>query len=253
MIVADRNSVKVLIDITHAGLSYIRCKPGALAIGATTKMAEIEDSAALRKFAGGILQRAAAACGSVSLRNLATVGGNLANASPAADMATPLLALEAVAVVAEAKGRRKLPLAGYLASSASARLTKSILVEVVVPEPPRDKRCGWSFQKLGRTALDISIVNVAAGIQLDAKNRVKWIRIALGAVAPITMRATAAENRLMGSVLDAQAIADAAAEVAGAVSPISDVRASADYRREMSAVLTARALKECAAQAGGSL
>jgi carbon-monoxide dehydrogenase medium subunit len=188
----------------------------------------------------------------VSLRNLATVGGNLANASPAADMATPLLALDAVAVVAEAKGRRKMALSEYLANSASARLAKSILVEVVVPEPPRGKRCGWSFKKLGRTAMDISIVNAAAGIQLDSKNRVKWVRIALGAVAPVTIRATAAENRLMGAVLDAQVIADAATEIGRAVSPISDVRASAGYRREMSVVLTIRALQECAAQAGGS-
>jgi carbon-monoxide dehydrogenase medium subunit len=252
VIVAERSAVRVLIDITRAGLSYVHRKSGALHVGATTTLSEIEEAGVLIRLAGGILPRAAATCGSVSIRNMATVGGNLANASPAADMATPLLVLDASVVMAEPNGRRKLPLVDYLAGAAAARFTKSILVEVIVPEPPRGKRLGWAFQKLGRTVLDISIVNVAAGLQLDTRGRVKWARIALGAVAPMAIRAIAAENLLTGRVLDAQAITDAAAEVAAAVSPISDVRASADYRREMSVVLTTRALNDCASQAGGS-
>src|SRR5579864_5368483 len=78
--------VRFLIDITRAGLSYIRKRGDAWAIGATTTMAEIEESAGLRAVAGGILARAAAVCGSVEIRNMATVGGNMANGSPAADL-----------------------------------------------------------------------------------------------------------------------------------------------------------------------
>ena len=253
VVVAGGDSIRVLVDITRAGLNYIRRRPSGLAIGATTTLAEVESSASLRNFAGGILPRAAATCGSIANRNLATVGGNLANGSPAADMATPFLVLGVQTVIAETRGRRRLPLADYLAGTTAGRWDKSILVELIVPEPPRGKRCGWSFQKLGRTAVDISLVNVAAGLQLDPKGRVKWVRIALGAVAPSAVRAESAEQRMAGRSLDAALIAEAAAEVAVSVCPISDVRASADYRRQVSAVLTSRALNECAAQAGGSL
>ena len=250
VVIAGGGSIRVLIDITRAGLNYIRRRPAGLAIGSTTTLSELEDSDVVRKAAGGILVRAAAACGSVANRNLATVGGNLANGSPAADMATPLLVLDAQTVVAGRFGRRRLPLAEYLAGATENRWGKSILVELIVPAPPGGKRCGWSFQKLGRTAADISIVNVAAGLQIDAKSRVKWARLALGAAAPTAIRVPSCEQRMVGRILDAGLIAEVAEEVSRAAQPVSDVRASADYRRQMSLVLAARALKECAAQAG---
>jgi carbon-monoxide dehydrogenase medium subunit len=253
LVVAGDGDVRVLIDITRAGLNYIRSRAGALAIGAATTLAEIEESELARKFGGGLLPRAAATCGSAANRNLATLGGNLANASPAADMATPLLVMGARAVVAEARGRRKMPLAEYLAAAASGRWSRSILVEVTVPEPPRGKRCGWSFQKLGRTTVDISLVNVAGALKLDSKGRVQWARIAVGAAAPAVFRAEEAERKMIGRVPDAELIAETAAEVARAVRPITDVRASAEYRRDMTEILTVRALRECAAQVGGSL
>lgn len=250
--VAGGDSVRVLIDITQAGLSYIRRRGAALAIGATTTLAELEASADLHTFASGILPRAAALCGSPSIRNLATLGGNLANASPAADMATALLALDAVIVLADARGRRKQPLPEYLRTAAKGDAAKSILVEVLIPAPPTGKHCRWAFQKLGRTAVDISLVNVAVGLQLDRKH-VSWARIALGAVAPSAMRAEGAERLLLGRVLNESLIAEAAAEVSREVQPVSDARASSDYRREMSAVLVKRALRESGGLPGGSL
>jgi probable selenate reductase FAD-binding subunit len=253
VVVAGGDGVRALIDLTRAGLSYIRHKSSDLAIGATTTLAEIEESAVLRRTAGGILSRAAATCGSVPIRNLATLGGNMANASAAADMAAPLLVLDASVVVVNARGRRRLPLADYLGCAAAGHLSKAILVEVLVPAPPRERRSGWSFHKLGRTAVDISLVNVAAGVGLEAKGRVQWARLALGSVAPTALRALAAEQCMAGRIPDRALIAEAAAEVARAVSPISDVRASAEYRREMSAVLSTRALEECVTKAGGSL
>ena len=81
------DSVRILIDITRAGLSYVRSKKGSLAIGATTTMAELEESPDVQRLAGGVLARAAATCGSVQIRNLATIGGNMAHGSPAADLA----------------------------------------------------------------------------------------------------------------------------------------------------------------------
>jgi carbon-monoxide dehydrogenase medium subunit len=250
LVVAGDESVRVLIDITRAGLNYIRRKRTALAIGAATTLAELEESSEVRTFAGGLLSHVAATCGSVSIRNLATLGGNLANASPAADMAVPLMALDAAVVLADAQGRRKLPLVEYLAEAGASGFSESILVEVVIPGPP-GKNCGWSFQKLGRTAVDISLVSVAAGLQLDARHGVKWARIALGSVAPTAMRAETAERLMMGRIFDNALIAEATAEIARVVTPVTDVRASAEYRLEIGAVLVGRSLRECAAQAGG--
>jgi carbon-monoxide dehydrogenase medium subunit len=252
LVVEGDSTVRALIDITHSGLTYIRKQGGVCAIGAATTMAELEQSPAIRALAGGLLARAAATCGSIQIRGVATVGGNIANGSPAADLVTPLLVLDAVVVVADAKGRRKLPIAEYLAARGTKGLRRSLLVEVTVPRPS-GRRCGWSFQKLGRTALDISVVNVAAGLQVDASGRIQWARLSLGAVAPTAIRAGAAEENLRGRTLDADAVAEAAEGVMREVSPITDIRASAAYRREMCRVLTRRALEECAAQAGCAL
>ncbi len=206
------------------------------------------NSPAIRALAGGILARAAATCGSVQIRNMATLGGNLANGSPAADTATPLLALDSKVVLADARGRRKIPLAAFYSGS---RKTKTLIVEVAIPVPPRGAR--WSFQKLGRTEDDISLVNAAAGLQLDSKGRAKWVRIALGAVAPTPIRAVNAEKLLVGRKVDEATLAEVCDEVAREVRPITDVRASAEYRREMCRVLVGRALQECAAGTGCSL
>jgi carbon-monoxide dehydrogenase medium subunit len=250
VIVEDDRSVRFLIDITHAGLSYVRRRGANWAIGAATTMAELEASIEVGALAGGILARAAATCGSPQIRNMATVGGNMANGSPAADLATPLLALEASAVVADARGRHKMPLAGYLAAARSRELANSLLVEVTFADPPRGSRCGWSFHKFGRTAVDLSIVNVAVGLELDARGRVKWARIALGAVASASIRTPDAEALMVGRALDHALLAEASESVTREVRPITDLRASADYRRELSRVLTGRALEECAAAAG---
>ena len=245
LVVEGDRSIRCLIDITHAGLSYIRRKGKACVIGATTTMAAIENSTAIRALAGGVLARAAATCGSVQIRNMATLGGNLAHGSPAADTATPLLALDAEVVLADARGRRKIPLPEFYSGRGK---TKALIVEIAIPALPRGGR--WSFQKLGRTASDISLVNAAAGLQLDSKGRVKWVRIAVGAVAPTPMRAVHAEKLLLGREVDESALAAVCDEVAREVRPISDVRASAEYRRETVRVLVRRALEECAAGRG---
>ena len=135
-------------------------------------MADLEESEMPGRWPADFWPGPRARAVSVQIRNLATLGGNMAHGSPAADMATPLLALDAAVVMVDARGRRKLPLAEYLAHARHQQiLAKSLLVEMVVPDPPNGKGCRWSFQKLGRTAVDISLVNVAAGLQLDSRGR----------------------------------------------------------------------------------
>ncbi|MGA2720883.1 MAG: xanthine dehydrogenase family protein subunit M [Bryobacteraceae bacterium] len=251
LVVEADQSIRILIDITHAGLSYIRRKGKAWVIGATTTMAALENSGAIRALAGGILARAAATCGSVQIRNMATLGGNLANGSPAADTATPLLALDAEVVLADERGRRQIPLTAFYSGPRKTARSKALLIEVMIPVPPRGGR--WSFQKLGRTESDISLVNAAAGLQSDSQGRAKWARIALGAVAATPIRAVNAEKLLVGRKMDESTLAEVSDEAAREVRPITDVRASAEYRREMCRVLVRRALEECAAGTGCSL
>jgi carbon-monoxide dehydrogenase medium subunit len=130
-------------------------------------------------------------------------------------------------------------------------LDQALIVEVAIPIPPRGGR--WSFHKQGRTEVDISLVNVAAGLQLDSKGRVKWTRIALGAVAPTPIRAVIAEQLAVGRTFDEALQEEICDAVARAASPITDVRASAEYRRTICRVLTKRALQECADRTGCSL
>ncbi len=253
LIVLADPTVRFVVDLSLLGLSYIKkARNGGYAIGATTSMWNIEHSPALKKFSSGILAQAAAASGSIQLRNMATIGGNLANASPAADMAPPLLALDAEVVMAGPKGRRTVPLSEFFLGARKTVLKGSLLVEVLIPAPPRG-RAAWSFQKLGRVLSDISVVNAAVGMQLDRQGRCAWARIALGAVAPTPMRARQAEKMLVGNVLDRELLRRVCEKVAEEVRPVTDLRSTAEYRREMSGVLVRHAVEECAARIGYEL
>ena len=253
LVVEGEHPVRFLIDLTRAGLTYIRKRDSVCSIGATTTLAELEDSTVIRALAGGLIARAAATCGSVQIRNRATVGGNLAHGSPAADLATPLLALDAAALVATEHGRRRVRLTDYLERPRGDASRNALLVEISIPEPPHGTRCGWSFQKFGRTEIDIALANAAAGLQLDAHGRVKEVRLALGAVAEFPLRAYKVEALMTGRELNDALLAEAGEQVMRDVKPIDDLRATAEFRRELSRVLAGRAFEACAEQAGCSL
>jgi CO/xanthine dehydrogenase FAD-binding subunit len=245
---ADR-SPRFFVDVTHLGLDYVRKNGRGCTIGAATTMMGLEKSPIISRLAGGILAEAAATCGSIQNRNMATVGGNLANASPAADTAPVLLAFDAQLVVASTRRKRKIPLVEFYIGPHRTVLNGELIEEIVIPPLPPG-RSGWSFQKLGRTETDISLVNAAAGLQADSRGRIRWARIALGAVGPMPLRARAAEELLAGNAVSEDLLSRAGEAVAKEVSPIGDGRASAEYRREMSGVVVRRALRACAAQAG---
>ncbi len=237
-------SVTDLVDIARLGLDYIRPSRQSVRIGAATTLAALEQSPHIRRLANGILARAAASCGTIQTRNVATIGGNLTNASPAADTATPLLVLDAQVVLQGLRTKRHLPLAEFFRGPHETVANGSLLTEIVIP--PCQPHTAWSFQRFGRSEMDIAVVNVAAGLQLDRRGRCTWIRIALGAVAPRPMRAPKAEAVLADCILSKTRIERAADTVAREIRPITDVRASAEYRTELSRVLLRRALEECA-------
>ncbi len=244
-------SLRVLIDVGELGLDYIERVDGGLRIGACCTMSALDESPLVRRFANGILAQAAASCGTIQTRNVATIGGNLANASPAADLATPLLALDAELILRQMRSQRRLAIVDFFRAPHQTVLDRSLLAEIAIPA--HRPRSAWGFQRFARTEVDVAIVNVAAGIRLDRQARCAWARVALGAVAPRPMRALKAEAALAGQVLDAYVIERAAEIAASEVQPITDVRASADYRRELSRVLVRRALRQCAKHLGCAL
>jgi len=231
-----------VVDLSGvADLRTLRRQDGSgLRVGASVTAREIERDAYVRS-AYPALAESGALVGSVQIRNLATVGGNLCNAAPSADMAPPLLALEAEAVVAGPRGRRRVSLSDFFTGVRRTVLAPDeLLVELIVPAlGPRSG--GQYLRHTPRRELDIAVVGVASQITMSDGVCAK-ARIALAAVAPTPIRATAAEQALEGRPLTAEQIGRAATLAVEAARPISDQRGSADFRRHLVAVLTRRTL-----------
>jgi len=231
-----------VIDLSGvADVHVLRRDDGrGLRVGAAVTAREIELDAFTRS-AYPALAESGALVGSVQIRNLATVGGNLCNAAPSADMAPPLMALEAEAVIAGPRGRRQVPIATFFTGVRRTVLAPDeLLVELLVPAPgPRSG--GQYLRHTPRRELDIAVVGVASQLTL-ADGVCRKARIALAAVAPTPIRASAAEQALEGQPVTAQLIARAAQLAAEAARPISDQRGSADFRRHLVSVLTRRTL-----------
>jgi CO/xanthine dehydrogenase FAD-binding subunit len=231
-----------VLDLTGIGeLAGIARRDGCLAIGACTPWATVRDAALPP--ACDALRAAAAAVGGVQIQNAGTIGGNLCNASPAADGVPPLLVLDAEVELAAPGGRRRLPLAAFLRGPrATARRPDEVLAAVLLPEAALAGRS--AFLKLGaRSHLVISIAMVAARLAV-AEGRVAAAALAVGACGPVATRLPALEARLLGAPAGALAELVDPAEVAAALRPIDDVRATAAYRAEAAAELVRRALAE---------
>lgn len=221
---------------------------GGLRIGAAVTARELELDARVRSRYPALAE-SAALVGSVQVRNLATIGGNVCNAAPSADMAPPLVALDAEAVIAGPTGQRRVPLRGFfLGVRRTVLAPDELLVELRVPAPGT-RTGGCYLRHTPRRELDIAVVGVAS--QVGLRDGVgAHVRIALAAVAPTPVRATAAEESLVGRVVTPALIERAAALAVEAAQPISDQRGSADFRRHLVRVLTRRALATALARAG---
>jgi carbon-monoxide dehydrogenase medium subunit len=213
---------------------------GGLRIGAAVTARALEVHPAL----GGAyrsIAESAALVGSLQVRNLATVGGNLCNAAPSADMAPPLVALEAQAVIAGAKGERRVPIADFFTGVRKTVLAPNeLLVELIVPAPGPNSG-GQYLRHTPRRELDIAVVGVASQLTM-ANGRCAKARIALASVAPTPVRATAAERALEGQAVTPELIERAATLAIEAAKPISDQRGSIEFRKHLVRVLTRRTL-----------
>jgi carbon-monoxide dehydrogenase medium subunit len=230
-------------------LNVLERRGREVVVGGAVTHRRIEDSELLAG-PGEALRDACRTVGSVQTRNVGTVGGNLANASPAADTAPALIALDAAVDVRGPGGDRVIPVAEFFTGYRETLLGPADLV-VAVHIPIPEGASGSAFEKLGRRkAMEISIACVAARVDLGPDGTVAAAGIALGSVAPTTVRAEAAERVLVGAPPgdeEARRAGEAALEVCA---PIDDVRASAAYRRAVVPGLVARAVLEAAARAG---
>ena len=239
-----------VIDLSGvARVKALQPDAAGLRVGAAVPARALERDATTRSTYTA-LSESAALVGSVQVRNLATLGGNLCNAAPSADMAPPLLALDAEVVIVGMKGERRVPLADFFTGVRRTVLAADeMLVEIVVPAP--GLRSGGNYLRhTPRRELDIAVVGVAAQLTL-ANGVCSKARIALAAVAPVPLRARQAEQALEGKPVTPEAIERAAELAVGVAKPISDQRGSADYRRHLVRVLTRRTLCTALTRAGG--
>lgn len=216
---------------------------GQIRIGSRTTMRELETSPIICQNIP-LLAYGASVVGSLQIRNMATIGGNICTASPAGDTLPALLVLDASVKLVSKSGERLVPLREFfLGPGKTVRQPDELLTEVFVPIPQGN--VGSSFYKLSvRRYMDIAIVNVAAKITVDEYGIITDAKIALGSVAPTPIRAYEAEERLMRNTLDELVLHEAAKLAQSASSPITDQRGTAEYRHIMVYRLTKRVVEE---------
>jgi carbon-monoxide dehydrogenase medium subunit len=238
----------VLVDIGRIpGLEYVQEEDGVLRIGGRTRESTLEHSALIRN-RYPLLADTAAVIADPLVRNLATVGGNLAHGDPANDHPATMLALRAEVVATGPRGARTIPIDDFfLGLFETALEPDEILTEIRIPAPP--PRSGGAYVKLERKVGDFATAAVAVQVTLAAGGEVERVGIGLTNAGPTPVRPLAAERFLTGKRPTGEVIAEAARQAAAATSPTADRRGSVEYKREMARVLTARALKRAVERA----
>lgn len=237
-----------IVDLKRVpAISGIRQNPdGSISLGALTTMYEIETSPLIKK-KFNFLAQSAAEVGSIQIRNRATIGGNMCNATPSADTAPALIALGASAKISGTAGERSISLEEFFSGPGQTVLSADeILTEIIIPRTPPGL-VGEYIKFSPREMMDLAYVGVAVAYDFEPQKRTcAGVRIVLGAVAPTPIRAKRAEATVEGQVLNESLAENAGNIAAEEAKPISDVRSTADYRRAMVAAMTKRALLNAA-------
>ncbi|HEY4691780.1 MAG TPA: FAD binding domain-containing protein [Anaerolineae bacterium] len=233
LVAEGRLNVEAIVDLRDLGLSYIRRDGAALRLGATTTLQTLIDSPESAQAWSGELARVLELTVARNLREAGTIAGTLVSATNNNPLAVLLLALDASLTIEP--GRKTVALEAFLSQRASL-LTASLITEVTVPLPRPGQAV--AFEKVGRTPADLPIVCAAIRAQLE-NGVLRDVRIGLGGVAPLPVRASRIEQALQGKPPDAHAVERARADL----NPPSDFLGSAEYRREVAAVLVRRAIE----------
>ncbi|MBI3933622.1 MAG: xanthine dehydrogenase family protein subunit M [Acidobacteria bacterium] len=231
-----------LVSINRIGaLRGIAATDKGVRIGTLTTPNQMASSPIIREQFAAVLD-ATRDMAAPQIRNMATVGGNIACGVPSGDLPPILMVMNASVILWSLSGEREVPLDRFfLGPRQTVRRTDEILTQIFVPYPPR--RCGAAYERFAlREANACAVAGVAASLLFEEHNIVRDARICLGAVAPTPKLVKLAGTLLLGKAADEQAISQAAEAAMEASEPISDIRGSADYRREVVGILTRRAL-----------
>ena len=244
------SSPRHVVDINGiGGLDGVREADGFLRIGALTRESDLEASEIVRT-RYPLLYDTCKVIADPLVRNLATVGGNLAHADPANDHPATMLALGAEVIAVGTKGERKIPIGSFFTGPfATALSPDEILVEIRIPASTA--RSGGAYLKLERKVGDFATAAVAVHVVLSASGTCEQVGIGLTNVGLTPIKATQAEAALKGKRPDAAAIKQAAELAAAAAQPSDDLRGSAEYKKDLVRVLTARALRRAVERAEG--
>jgi len=232
-----------IIDITRIEeLRKIEEKNGAVSIGAAVTHSEIASSPLVKKY-GKILSDAASEIGSPQIRNLGTIGGNIVNASPAADTIPPLMVLNAMGRVVSRGGEKEVPLSQLFKGPYETNLKPhELLVQITFQKLPPETKS--SFVRLARRdAMAIARMNVAIILQIG-KNKIEDVRIAVGSVTPTPQRMSEAETFLKGKLPDQRSLQKASLKVSEAMIQRSGIRTSTSYKKPVVEALFMRAVKK---------
>ena len=237
-----------LVDINAIpGLAGIREADGFLRIGALTRESELEESDIVRN-RYPLLHDTSKVIADPLVRNLATVGGNLAHGDPANDHPATMLALGAEVVAIGPKGERRMPIGSFFTGPFETSLKPDeILVEIRIPVPPA--RSGGAYLKLERKVGDFATAAVAVQVTLGTNGACEYVGIGLTNVGLTPIKAARAESYLKGKAPDDAAIKRTAELAAEAAEPSADLRGSVEYKKDLVRILTARALRKAAERA----
>jgi carbon-monoxide dehydrogenase medium subunit len=229
-------------------LGQIKHEDGTLRIGSMVTHRDLELATSLMgKFDG--LVDAVSNIGTVQIRNVATIGGNLCNASPAADSAPPLLVLDSQIVLAGIDGGRRLPIEDFFKGvNKTALADNELLAEILVPAP--DEGSGSAFMKNIRAGADISKINCAVLVKRQ-DDVCETCRVAFGSVAPTPIRIKKVEEYLKGKKVDEALIRSAGEMASEEIKPITDIRSTAEYRKDVSKVIFRDVFYKAWKRAGG--
>jgi carbon-monoxide dehydrogenase medium subunit len=228
---------------TISELQSLESVNGQVRIGACVKVTDLTESQEIKQ-AFTALGVGAQSLGSPLIRNLATIGGNVVTARPAADLPPSLMVYDATFLLRQNSGERFVQANDFFKGPGETVLEPGELLTAIHLDRPSG-HAGGAYIKLGvRKALEISLVNVACFLSLADPGSIQTARIVLGAVAPTPVRAPSAENALVGEKPSEKLFERAAGEAVKDCKPITDFRGSAEYRKAMVEVLTKRALKQ---------
>jgi carbon-monoxide dehydrogenase medium subunit len=242
----------LIVDLKAiAGLGEIRQTDAGFAIGAAVPCALIGETKALRQAWPGVVE-AASLIGSRQIQGRCTIAGNLCNASPAADSVPALVAAAAKVVVAGPKGARTIAVEDVAVGPGKTSLADGEIVEAVLLDR-RAPRSGDAYLRfIPRTEMDIAVVGAGVSLTLDGQGRVESARVALGAVAPIVLLVPQAAKAIVGTKLDAAALAALAAACSAACRPIDDKRGTVAFRTKVAGVIARRAARIAYERAGAN-